>query len=105
MTTHDQHTEATHTPDEVEPPPATTEHLTEQADSSTVGADPSTAQTVGRRGGRWTARRGRGFYDEPTPTVCAALRTVNYSNRIGDRGHRSAGRSDGAFQGGDRIIH
>jgi hypothetical protein len=45
MTTHDQHTEATHTLEEVEPATATTEHPTGQTDSSTVGADPSTAQT------------------------------------------------------------
>jgi hypothetical protein len=45
MTTHHQHTEATHPPEQVEPPTATTEHLIEQPDSSTVGADPSTGQT------------------------------------------------------------
>jgi hypothetical protein len=45
MTTQDQHTETTHTPEEVEPATATTEHQTAHADSSTVGADPSTVQT------------------------------------------------------------
>jgi hypothetical protein len=39
MTTHDQHTEATHTPEDVQSPPATTEHPTAQADSSAVGTD------------------------------------------------------------------
>jgi hypothetical protein len=79
MTTHDQHTEATHTPDEVEPPPATTEHLTEQADSSTVGADPSTAQTestipegepsaVGADAGRHAEVEGS-MTNQPQPSV------------------------------------
>ena len=45
MTTHDQHTEATQTPAEPEPAAATTELREEHAASSTVAAQPSTAQT------------------------------------------------------------
>ena len=45
MTTHDQRTEATQTPAEAEPSITRTEHREERAASSTVAAQPSTAQT------------------------------------------------------------
>jgi hypothetical protein len=45
MTTHDHHTEAAPSPEEVEPATPGTETLTERAASSTVSADPSPAPT------------------------------------------------------------
>jgi hypothetical protein len=45
MTIHDHHTETAPSPEEVEPATPGTETLTERAPSSTVSADPSTAQT------------------------------------------------------------
>jgi hypothetical protein len=89
MTTHDHQTEATPSPEEVEPAAPGTETLTERAASSTVSADPlDRANGIDHPRGPAIGRGRRGA--EPSPTVGRPPRTVKCPTLIGDRGHGGA---------------